>query len=214
MLVQRDERRPIARLLSFLEYGERLAHECAKAQAALVDEPRGRRFLLNQSRQELMHARVFRLAIAWLCPRSLGANPVLPALERYRALIDDALRRRELPETLLAEQVILEGLGEAILARIEAGLAKREAPFGRLRRVLLHQEAAHHEFGCRQLERLIGSGEASLERLRGRVPDYLDLTQAMVTTLADLFASIGEDAAAWASDAPRFLPEWLSAGAR
>lgn len=35
---------------------------------------------------------------------------------------------------MLAEQIILEGLGEAILMRIEQGLKRRQAPFGRLRR--------------------------------------------------------------------------------
>ncbi len=213
MLIKSDEREPIARLLSFLEYGERLAHDCAKAQAALVDDPRLRRFLLTQARQESMHAWVFQGAIAWLAPRHLGANPFLPALERYRALLCDALDRRDFAETLLAEQIILEGLGEAILSRIEAGLVKREAPLGRLRRVLLHQEEAHHEFGCRQLERLIEAGLASQDQLRARVPEYLGLTADMVTTLADVFASINEDADAWAKDVPRFLPAWLSRSA-
>ena len=211
MLVKPDERQPIARLLAFLEYGERLAHGCASAQAALVGDARRRRFLLNQARQEAMHAWVLRGAIAWLAPRHLGANPLLPALERYRALLADALARRDLAETLLAEQIILEGLGEAILSRIEAGLLKREAPFGRLRRVLLHQEEAHHEFGCRQLERMIESGEASQELLRAQAPEYLGLTREMVLTLADVFASIQEDAEDWASDVPRFLPACLAA---
>ena len=52
MLVRPDERVPIARLLTFLEYGERLAHDCAKAQAALAPEQGMQRFLTNQARQE------------------------------------------------------------------------------------------------------------------------------------------------------------------
>lgn len=209
MLIKSDEREPIAKLLSFLEYGERLAHDCANAQAVLVDDPRLRRFLLSQARQESMHAWVFQGAIAWLAPRHLGANPSLPALERYRVLLHDALARRDLAETLLAEQIILEGLGEAILRRIEAGLVKREAPLGRLRRVLLHQEEAHYEFGCRQLERLIEAGFTSPDQLRARVPEYLGLTAEMVTTLADVFASINEDATDWAADVQGYLPSWL-----
>lgn len=213
MLIKSGEREPIARLLSFLEHGERLAHACAKAQAALVDDPRLRRFLLTQARQESMHAWVFQGAIAWLAPRHLGGDPFLPGLEQYRVLLNDALARHDLAETLLAEQIILEGLGEAILSRIEAGLVKREAPFGRLRRVLLHQEEAHHEFGCRQLERLIQAGLTSHDQLRARVPEYLGLTADMVTTLAEVFASINEDADAWAKDVPKFLPAWLTLAA-
>jgi len=39
MLVHPSEKIPIARLLTFLEHGERLANECAKAQAPSALEP-------------------------------------------------------------------------------------------------------------------------------------------------------------------------------
>ena len=157
-----------------------------------------------------MHACVFHGAIAWLAPRHLGDVPFLPALEAYRLKLEDALARGDLYETFLAEQIILEGLGEAILNRIEAGLAKREAPFGRLRRILLLQEEAHHAFGERMINRALTAGEANLVELRSKAQDYLALTQTMVLTLAELFDTIDEDAAAWASDVRRYLPEWLN----
>lgn len=209
MLVRHDEKVPIARLLTFLEHGERLANECAKAQAALAPDSGSRRFLLSQARQEAAHALVFQGAIAWLAPRHLGDAPFLPALEEYRKLLDDALAREDLLETFLAEQVILEGLGEAILTRIEEGLVKRAAPFGRLRRILLQQEEAHHGFGRRMLERAIAEGRIDTETLRRRAQDYLALTDQMVLTLSDLFESIAEDPTAWAQDVRKFLPEWL-----
>ncbi|MEW6542231.1 MAG: hypothetical protein AB1411_01325, partial [Nitrospirota bacterium] len=186
MLVRPDERAPIARLLRFLEQGERLAHDCASAQAALAPEPRMARFLLSQARQEAFHAVAFQGAIAWLAPRHLGACPLLPPLGRYRTLLDEAIRRNDFVETVLAEQIILEGLGEAILKRIEAGLAKRGAPFGRLRRILIHQEEAHHAFGRRCLERAIEAGRTSPDRLRPPGLEYLALTEAMVGTLSGL----------------------------
>ena len=210
MLVSHGEREPIARLLTFLEHGERMAHDCAKAQATLSDDSGTRRFLLSQAKQEAMHAMVFQGAIAWLAPKHLGDVPVLPALEEYRAILDEALARRDLLETFLAEQVVLEGLGEAILTRMEQGLAKRAAPFGRLRRILLHQEEAHHGFGRRQLGRAIERGETDVTDLNRRAQRYLALTDAMVFTLCDLFESIDEDATAWAQDVRTFLPEWLT----
>lgn len=211
MLVRPDERAPIARLLTFLEYGERLAHDCARAQAVLAPERGMQRFLASQARQEAAHAWVFQGAIAWLAPKHLGDSPFLPALERYRALLDAALQRRDFPETLMAEQIVLEGLGEAILARIEEGLAKRSAPFGRLRRILLLQEEAHHDFGRRMLDRAFAAGAASPERLRGRAQDYLALTDGMVSTLAELFESIDEDPCLYLARAKGYLPEWLTA---
>ena len=209
MLVRRDEKVPIARLLTFLEHGERLANECAKAQAALAPDSGSRRFLLSQARQEAMHALVFQGAIVWLAPRHLGDAPFLPALEEYRKCLDEALARQDLLETFLAEQVILEGLGEAILTRIEEGLVKRAAPFGRLRRMLLQQEEAHHGFGRRMLERAMAEGRIDAETLRVRAREYLALTDQMVLTLSDLFESIAEDPTAWAQDVRKFLPEWL-----
>jgi hypothetical protein len=212
VLVHTNEKVPIARLLTFLDHGERLAHTCAKAQAALVRDPGHRRFLLSQARQEGLHAMVFQGAIAWLAPRYLGNMPVLQALDDYRDRLFDALARKDLIETVLAEQVILEGLGEAILTRIEAGLVKRAAPFGRLRRILLHQEEAHHGFGRRMLERAIADGHTDAVDLCRRAEDYLDLTVRMVLGLRDLFESISEDPAAWAADIRTFLPPWLSLG--
>lgn len=208
MIILPDEREPIAQLLGFLEYGERLAHDCAAAQAALVSDPRHRRFLIAQSRQESMHATVFRGVIAWLAPSRLGGTPFLLPLERYRALVEDAIKRRDLHETLMAEQLILEGLGEAILNRVEAGLVKRGAPFLRLRRILLHQEEAHHAFGRRLLDHAKAEGAFQPDRLRGRAEEYLGLTQAMVLTLASLFSTIDEDASAWAADVRQYVPEW------
>lgn len=209
MLVRHDEKVPIARLLTFLEHGERLANECAKAQASLAPDSASRRFLLSQARQEAVHAMVFQGAIAWLAPKHLGDAPFLPALEEYRKILDEALARNDLLETLLAEQVILEGLGEAILTRIEEGLVKRAAPFGRLRRILLQQEEAHHGFGRRMLERAMAEGRIDAETLRRRAQDYLALTDQMVLALSDLFESIAEDPTAWANDVRKFLPEWL-----
>ena len=209
MLVHHDEKVPIARLLTFLEHGERVANECAKAQAALAPDSGSRRFLLSQARQEAAHALVFQGAIAWLAPRHLGNAPFLPALEEYRKRLDEALARQDLLDTFLAEQVILEGLGEAILTRIEEGLVKRAAPFGRLRRMLLQQEEAHHGFGRRMLERAMAESRIDAETLRGRAQEYLALTDQMVLTLSDLFESIAEDPTAWAQDVRKFLPEWL-----
>lgn len=209
MLVRPDERVPLARLLQFLEHGERLAHDCARAQAALAPDAGARRFLAGQSRQEAFHAVVFQGAATWLASRGLGVCPLQPPLQRFRTLLEEALRQRNFAETILAEQIILEGLGEAILKRLDAGLAKRNAGFGRLRRILLHQEETHHDFGRRVLDGMLAAGDTSAEALRARGLEYLALTESMVTTLGDLFDSIQEDPAGYVADARRALPEWL-----
>lgn len=210
MLVFPNERAPLARLLTFMELGERLAHDCALAQAALAPEPRMRRFLVTQARQEAYHAAAFQSAISWLGPRSLGAADLYAPLDKYRTLIDEALRRGDYLETILAEQIILEGLGQATLKRIEEGLVKRGAAFTRLRRLLLLQEEAHHSFGQRTLERAIAEGETSPEALRARAPLYLGLIDTMISSLTELFESIDENPAVYISNARSYLPGWLT----
>jgi hypothetical protein len=212
VVVHPDERAPIARLLTFLEHGERMAYECAEMQAGMVSDPGARRFLQSQARQEAAHALVFKGTIAWLAPRQLGESPFLPALEEYRALLRERLAGDDLLETILAEQVILEGLGEAILTHIERGLEKRAAPFVRMRRILLRQEEAHHGFGRRWLERAITRGETDVPTLQRQAHQYLAFSDTMILDLADLFASIGGDPAAWAADVRTFLPDWLRDG--
>ena len=209
MLILPEERIPMARLVTFLELGERLAHDCATAQAALVQDPKSRRFLNSQVRQEAMHARVFQGVVGWMAPRHCGGLPFLQTLKRFRELIDKALTRGDFLESILAEQIILEGLGEAILNRIEAGLAKRQAPFQKLRRVFLQQEEAHHGFGLRMLERALSSGQVTVPELQTWSQPYVALTDDMIFTLADLFDEIQEDATAYVADAKSTLPSWL-----
>ena len=50
MVIVPDERVPIARLLTFLEQGEWMAHTCAKTQAALAPDSKAQRFLTTQAR--------------------------------------------------------------------------------------------------------------------------------------------------------------------
>ena len=209
MQVYPNERRVLARLLKFLELGEHMAHDCALAQATLAPEPSMKRFLLAQAGQEAFHAIAFRRAIEWLGPCSTDADFSLP-MERYRKQVEEALRRRDFLETILAEQIILEGLGRATLGRLEEGLVKRGAGFTRLRRLLLQQEEAHHLFGQRTLERALAKGETSLEALCIRTPVYLALTDAMITSLTELFQSIHEDPGAYIADTRIYLPRWLT----
>ena len=128
MFIHPDQKAPVARLLQFLRDGEYLASDCAKAQSKLTTDPLMRRFLLSQARQESYHALVFQGNIAWLAPRHLGAGPLLPPLERYRTLIEEAIGRGDFAETLMAEQIILEGLGAGNPRAHRGGTGQTECP--------------------------------------------------------------------------------------
>lgn len=209
MLVKPGEHAHLAQLLQFMVLGEQLAHDCAKAQVTLAREPGMQTFLAGQGRQEGRHALIFQWAIHWLTPRAPRSTLISDQMNQYRRLLVAAIERRDFAESLLAEQIILEGLGEAILQRLEVGLSKRKAPFQTLRHLLIHQEQAHHGFGLRTLKRMVTNGEASIDRLCELAPVYLHLGKSMLFSAQDSFHSIQEDPRLYWEDFQRGLPVWF-----
>ncbi|GJL65648.1 MAG: hypothetical protein NPIRA05_06190 [Nitrospirales bacterium] len=209
MLLQTNEQLPLARLLQFIEQGERLAQTCAKAQAALAPDLGTNRFFQEQARQEGLHAYTFQKAISWIAPRHLGASPFTDPFVHYQRLLESAVRHGDLYETILAEQVILEGLGTVTLKKLEIGLLKRQAPFQRLRRVFLQQEEAHYGFGNRALERAIERHDVTEHDLYERAPMYLQLAESMITIGQELLVEISEDPDWYVSEFHKTLPNWL-----
>lgn len=207
MFLRPDEPMWIARLFGFLQHGEWLARDVAARQARLADTPVLRRFLTVQSRQEAFHAVVFEGAAHWLAPR--GVRPPAPKpLARYHTYIELALARGDLAESLLALQVLFEGLGDTVLRAIDAGIERRGDGFAQLRRALQMQEQAHHAFGVCVLDRLLAGGNASMDRLRERANAYLGLIDGVFQDLADLFADFGENPADYRRQFHNRLPEW------
>jgi len=209
MLVKPGEHVHLAQLLQFMVWGEQLAHDCAKDQAVLASEPGMQMFLAGQARQEGRHSLVFQWAIRWLTPRAPRSLLISHDMNQYRRRLMSALRRQDFTESLLAEQIILEGLGNAILQKLEAGLVKREAPFRKLRQILLQQEEAHHGFGLRTLKRMVDNSETSIDHLRELAPAYLDLGKSMVFSVCDSFRSIQEDPQEYWDAFQCGLPMWL-----
>ncbi len=212
MLIKSGEHGHLARLLTFMMLGEHLAHDCAQAQASLTPDPGQQTFLAGQARQEKYHAMAFQGAIRWLSPRVQQPPPLSKHMNDYRNLLESAIARRDFTETLLAEQIILEGLGEAILKKIEAGLVKRGAPFQRLRRMLIHQEEAHHQFGLRILTKMLEREETSHEALRDQTREYLPLAKTLLFSTQEEFNAIDEDPQEYWDDFYDHLPSWLITG--
>ena len=209
MLIKLGEHDHLARLLMFMVLGEQMAHDCARAQLSLTPNPKMKKFLASQARQEKSHAIVFQWAIHWLTPHTPDRAPVSEYMRPYRELLEAAIGRKDLAETLLAEQIILEGLGEAILQKLEAGLVKRGAPFRRLRNTLIHQEEAHHLFGVRVLSRMVDRGETDYAGLNDRAQEYLPIAKSLLFSVHEIFASIDENTQEYWDGFLRTLPPWL-----
>lgn len=201
----------VGRLMGFLLVGECLATDIAQQQVRLAPDAKSRRFLIQQARQERLHAAVFHRAQRWLAPRVSQTPPTMAAVSRYESLAQAALARGDFDESVVALQIVLEGLGEVVLRNVDAGLSRRGLGFSRLRRTLQQQEQTHHAFGAHLLQRRIGCGATDPEDLRSRAERYLELVDTMLAQLADLFIAFDEDPAQYRAAFSQTLPTWLPA---
>jgi hypothetical protein len=203
-----EARREFARLFGFLGQGEELARDCARAQALFAADPAMRGFFAVQARQEAFHALVFARAAAWLGSREPPV-PLAP-LHNLRVLVEDAVRRQDFAETLLASQVVLEGLGEVVLRQLDAAMTAKRLSSARLSRTILRQERSHHAFGRERLSELIARGQARGEILRRRADSYLALVAQTFEELDDLFEFFEERPGSYMQEVREALPGCLA----
>ena len=209
MRIRPDERHHLARYLHVLMLGEHVAARCAKAQARMVTAPRVRRFFNAQARQEKMHAAIFQHAVQWLAPKGIPSQDAVALMYRYDALIDEAIQRQDLAETVLATQVMLESLGEVCLDRLDAGVANRGFGLRRLRQIVLNQERAHHDFGRRQLDSYIALDDTIRGRLQTRAADYGMLIDQIIMAFQGAFECFDEEMAAFQYEVRQGFPAWM-----
>lgn len=154
--VAAPRRAALGGFLRHLAHGERIAERVARRQAAHAPDARAARFLASQARQESMHAVVFTTAATALGVPA-GAIDDAP-YAAYEAALHGALDDGDLVASVVGTQVVLEALGDALLARLDRGLAAHGAGFVRLRRRIRAQEAAHHAFGHALVGTLVARG--------------------------------------------------------
>jgi hypothetical protein len=198
VLIRPDEKTQLARLFRFLAEGEALARDGARAQAEIAPASGMRRFLTGQARQEAVHARLFAAAALALAPRGSAPVPGLAALGRFRAEAEAAVARREFAESVLALQVILEGVGETVLTALHQAMSSRASRFSPLCRMVLRQEQGHHRFGLGRLRQSLADGALSAEALRENGARWADRCEAMLAETGELFVFFDEDPAAYA----------------
>ena len=205
-----NEQQQTGQVLHLLAHGEALARDCAKRQAKLAPTAAMRRFLKAQARQESVHAHLFKGAVAMLVPKGVALAPAIQHMQRFREEIDASLDRGELVTSLLAQQVVLEGLGESILTTMDGGIRKRSYGFGGMRRMILRQEQAHHGFGLRQLRVLIEQGSVQRETLRDQGDYWIGMCQAMLEETGELTRFFDHDPAEHAQELRTELNQLLA----
>lgn len=161
---------------------------------------RRRQFFLRQAQQERHHAKVFNRVVLFMTPRAVTTVPL--GLQTYRSRLDHACRRNDIVETLLGQQVVLEGFGELILHRMDRKFEQHRIGFKRIRTVLLAQEQGHQAFGHRLLHNLVQTGEVQWERVHELTSDYLALIDCILDELQPVFDVVGADSK-WYQDTLR-----------
>jgi len=202
-----ETRRQVTRLFTALEYGEQLAHDCARQQARWIGDTRAQRFLNTQARQEASHAAFFRHAAEWLMPGHCYKAPA--TLQQYGKHLQRALDNNDLCDSLTGSQVVLEGFGEQIISRLNRGMDNHGIGFRHLRRILLCQEHSHYAFGLRMLQQQTVSEPAISGRIQSLAADYLQQVHGIIGEMSDVFVSLDEDPGEYCTDLLGNLPDWI-----
>lgn len=200
----------LARLFSLLSQGERIAHLSAAKQSQLMTQHGNTshaKFFKQQSRQERFHAHVFSNTALWLGSRKI--NTQCTHLKEFEKNINNALNRRDITESILAVQVILESVGKLVLEGIDTRMERQSYGLKKIRSVILAQEAEHHEFGHAQLLNMKNRSCVSLPDLRQQAQHYQALAINMFDELAPLFDHLGADIDRYKSELRQEIPAHL-----
>ena len=190
----------MANLLDILAQGERVAMRGARQQIAVAPDKKTRAFLRLQAGHEAFHAFVFDASALWLRGRGKRKNKTTPQLDWFAEQTNDAVRKQDFTESLLCQQVVLEGLGHIVLERIDRELSERGIQWSRLRRLMLEQETHHHVFG-------IDKFTEALARQPDRLPDLTRKARTLVTTAEELLDELAEPLAIMEVDAGEYMTQ-------
>ena len=207
--IGRDRRAALGRLGCITAAGEALAAECAAVQVALAPSQRAARFLALQSRQERMHARVFR-AVAVLMAGGRSDDDLAKLFEPVRHRLAKELEAGRFAESLVGMQVVVEAMGAVTLGELDAALRARGEAFAPLRRQILLQESSHHASGVRWLERLLVSGRAAPRAVARAGEGYVAAIEGVIDRCAYLAADLDRQPESVRVAFRAALPPWLS----
>ena len=209
MTIIPGEKIQIARLFHFFLQAEQLAHDCARRQAELFPDAVSRKFFTAQARQEKFHYKVFQHGIGIMTPRGFGRSLINRPLQTYRRQVEASLARGDFVDSLLALQVILEGLGDVALERISDGVGKRGFGFNRIRKIILGQEDAHHAFGIKRLQQFNHDQPVRMTEHRQRFAELYQQIQRVTVSVEPLFEYFDENPRDYHTAFEAGLPDFL-----
>ena len=205
-----EEKTFAAHLLDFLAYGEKIATRCAKQQAQLTEDRKMRCFFATQARQEKQHAFVFTSATRWFRPKGFQ-YPKHRGLIDFEKKLDTTLNKGRLAESIMAQQLLFEGLGEITLEKVSQGIEDRGFGFQRVRKTILKQEHAHHQFGEKQINQLFSSAELDTYLLAKQCREYLEILEQTLYDMQSVLQFYNQSAESFYQQLITELPSQLQA---
>ena len=203
MNINHDEKTQVARLLSFLLSGEKVAHRCSVKQAKICNDESKKRFLIRQSRQERFHAITFQAAILWLTPKGVN-NPAKKQMQQYESVLEKSIDNKDLLNSIVGLQVILEGMGDIALLHFNHAINQRGFGYQKIRKTILAQEDSHHQFGLNHI-----AAHKDTTRSCADTANYLSLINDIFISFETLFDAFDKDSSDYLAQFHRNLPAWM-----
>lgn len=192
-------------LLHFLAQGEKIATQCAQRQTKIATDKKMQVFFRTQSRQEKQHAFVFNSAVRCLRPKKFNHMPH-QGLISLESKLNRALDRNDLSESIVAQQLLFEGLGEITLKKVSSGITDRGFGFQRIRKIILAQEHAHHRFGEKQIDKILNSKEFDARAIAVKCKEYLAILHEVLIEMEPILSYYNQDVQSFYTDLTQGLP--------
>jgi hypothetical protein len=212
MMISANQSIAVGKLLHVMAEGEYLARDCARRQAISARNRRLKRFFSAQARHEQFHASLFLGAARRLAPDSAPQPEYKNGLTLYARSLDVAMSANRWDEVVIGQQLVLEGLGELVLQRLDREMSRRGLGFARTRCIVLKQERAHHHFGERWVKERLGSGQLSVIRAREVVEQFIGLADVVLADIAELLDGLETDPNSFRQAFHQRLPGWAIGG--
>lgn len=177
-----EEKEYASQLLYFLMCSEQIAARCAKRQVALAADKKMQKFFATQAKQEKQHAFIFDKASRWMRPKGYKQK-TYQGLLKFEDKLSNALYRNDLAESIVAQQLLFEALGEITLEKVSAGIEDRGFGFKRIRRTILTQERTHHKFGQKHVERILNAPQFDTQNIGRQCKEYLEIIDSILVEM-------------------------------
>ena len=205
-----EEKEYASQLLYFLMCSEQIAARCASRQVVLAPNEKMRKFFTTQASQERQHTFIFDKASRWIRPRGYKQK-TYAGLLKFESKLSNALDRKDLAESIVAQQLLFEALGEITLEKVSSGIEDRGFGFKRIRKTILNQERTHHKFGQKHVARILNAPQFDAQIVGRQCKEYLEIIDSILTEMEPVLLFYNQSVDIFYQQLIKELPESVQA---